>query len=157
LAEVLKRGVDFLIGGSLYDLNWYAEGSGRRHHVSRRQLVKDRIGRIHKEAKCAGCRNQLVQQREPFCSQLSVELVETGEIATWSIETCNKTELHRVSADTEHNGTVVVAAFAASVEGRPGVTITATGIRISSATNAGSRSGWLPPQRYSTARFRPST
>jgi len=55
-------------------------------------------------------------------------------------------------------GIVMVAALAAKAEGVPPVAaMTATCRRTNSAASAGSRSYWTSAQRYSIARFSPST
>jgi hypothetical protein len=54
-------------------------------------------------------------------------------------------------------GIVVVAALTASTVGESIAVITATRLWINSPASAGSRSVWFSAQRYSIARFPPST
>src|SRR5262249_14490103 len=59
--------------------------------------------RILKSADHRNAGYQLVQQREPLGPEFTDDLVEACQVASRSIEAGNEAELHRVSADTEHN------------------------------------------------------
>src|SRR5262249_45612553 len=111
---------------------------GRRGH-SDLGLGKG-IGRVDKECHDVRCRQQLAQQFEPFRRFFFAQLGHTREIATGSAKAADKTKFDRVSSRFKNDGSVVVAAFAASDADALVATITATLRRTISAAIAGSRS-----------------
>src|SRR5262249_49937544 len=64
-------------------------------------LEPDRIGRIDKHGNTRGYGQQLAQQAQPLCRQLSREKIDAGRVAARSGEAGDKTELDRVVADAE--------------------------------------------------------
>jgi hypothetical protein len=121
--------------------------------VSRRQLARGLFG--FQESRRMLWRQQLVRHFKRFCPELRAESTGSRKVSCRAIEARPSST---GSPPTEKMiGTVGVAVLAASVEGGPGATMTAAPCWTSSPANAGSRSSWLPAQRYSIVMFRPST
>src|SRR5262249_47179452 len=102
LDEIHERGVDLAVGAHFQYLYFYPDDRGRRLAVSSHYLGF-RTARILKSADPRNDGYQLVQLRDPLGPEFNDDLVEAFQVAARSIEAGNEAELHRVSADTEHN------------------------------------------------------
>src|SRR5262249_48692157 len=117
-----------------------------------------RVGGIAQPRHTSRAGHEFTQELQPLCRQLALEKIDACQVAARPGEACNKTEPDGSSLTLKTMGIVVVAALAAIGEaGPPVATITDTWRRTSSAASAGSRSNCPSAQRYSIARFSPST
>jgi hypothetical protein len=71
--------------------------------TSQRGLSSRDIGRIDQNgnANCLG--HQVMQEPEPLVHNFRGKNIDARRVAAWPGEACNKTELHRVFADAEHD------------------------------------------------------
>jgi hypothetical protein len=102
LDHAREGGIDFVVGACFQYLNLSPDDASPRQQVSRRKL-KYGIVRIPEKTDRRSARYQLVQQRDAFAPQFTVERVEACEVVSWPIEAGNKPKLHRIGGDDKHN------------------------------------------------------
>ena len=96
--------IDLAAGAGVEDLDLQPHGASSRFHVSQRGLGSRSIGRIDEHGHTSGCGHQLAQQLQPLCRQLSVEKIDTCQVAARPGEAGDKTKPDRVVADDEDDG-----------------------------------------------------
>src|SRR5215813_5882132 len=98
--KIGERGVDLDLRASLLDSELQPKRLGRVLDVSQlRQGVREI--RIHQKADEIDRGHELVQQAQPLRAQAQDQQVDPGDIATGSIEACDKADLDRVAAGNE--------------------------------------------------------
>src|SRR5262245_17632230 len=132
---------DLAAAVDVVDLDLQPHGMSSRFDVSQRALGR-RTGRVVEHGYSSGCGDQLAQQFQPLCSQLSPEhILMPVRLPPGRAKLATRPSLTGSSAARKTMGIVVVVALAANAAGGPPVAaITATLRPISSAASAGNRS-----------------
>src|SRR5262245_33532797 len=101
--EVCKGRVDLAAGACVEDLDLQSEGVGSRLHIFHRCFGTRGVGRIDENGQSRHPGYHFAQEPQPLCCQLRDEEIDTRRVASWSSETCDHTELHRILANAEND------------------------------------------------------
>jgi hypothetical protein len=103
LGQAKKDSIKLAFGGSLQHRKFHPEGAGRRKHFSHLRIAKNGIGRIDEQRDDTCCRQQLVQQFQPFRRYLDIQLGDAGYVAARPVKAGDEAELNRVGRGFEYD------------------------------------------------------
>jgi len=96
--------IDVAAAAGVKDLELQSHGAASRFQVSQCGLCRLGIGRIDEDRHPRRSRYERTQELQPFCAQLSIEEIDTCQVATWPSEAGDQTKPDRVFGDKEDHG-----------------------------------------------------
>src|SRR5262249_16995375 len=152
-----KGSIDLSDGCRLEYLDLQSDDRGSFVQVPQCALGGRRIGRIDEHSNTGGLGDQFMQQPQWLRRDLHIQRGHAGNVAARSPEAGHQSSLDRVIPYLEHDWRRCRRRLgSACATTLPGIAITATGRRITSAMTAGNRPYCPSSQWYSTVTFCPS-